>query len=178
MRRRHPLPRIWLMTDERIVDLEAVITRLPRGSGIVFRHHSLYLNERRALFDRVRTLARQRHHVLLLADKPTVARAWRADGAHHRSLLVSHGLRTVAVHNVAERIVATRVRADLIFVSPVFKTRSHPGKPALGTVRLGIIASTDRRRTIALGGMNPKLTKSLATLKLYGWAAIDAFSPP
>lgn len=178
MRRRHPLPRIWLMTDERIVDLFDAIERLPRGSGIVFRHHSLDRATRRALFDRVRRHARRHRHVILLADSPRVARAWGADGAHHRSALRSQGLRTVAVHNPAEMIMATRVGADLMFVSPAFTTRSHPGKTALGPVRLGLVARFHRQRIIALGGMNATRAKSLGALKLYGWAAIDAFSQP
>lgn len=178
MRHRHPLPRIWLMTDERIDDLDAAIGRLPRGSGIVFRHYSLPPKARRALFDRVHGLARRYRHVLLLADTPERARIWGADGAHNGSALVSRGLRSAAVHTVAERIAAIRAGADLMFVSPVFATRSHPGKRALGAVSLGLIAGTTRSRAIALGGMTAKRAKSLAALKLYGWAAIDAFSTP
>jgi thiamine-phosphate pyrophosphorylase len=178
MRRRHPLPKIWLVTDERVVDLEAAILRLPRGSGIVFRHYSLGHKERRALFDRVRKVSLRNRHVLLLAGTPRIARAWRADGAHNRSALVSCGLRSFSVHNVAEKVAAKRVGADLIFVSPVFKTRSHPGKPPLGAVRLGLFAAKERSRTIALGGMTAKRAKKLMALKIYGWAAIDAFSNP
>jgi thiamine-phosphate pyrophosphorylase len=178
MSRRHPLPRIWLMTDERIVDLRGAIERLPRGSGIVFRHPGLLYDERRALFDEVRLIARRHRHVLLLADTPRLAQAWRADGAHHRSMLKSRGLRSVAVHSVAEKIMALRARADLMFISPVFRTRSHPGQDPLGPVRLALLAGSHRSQTIALGGMNARRAKSLARLKLYGWAAIDAFGLP
>ena len=39
MRHRHPLPEAWLFTDARMGDaLWRAIARLPRGSGIVFRH--------------------------------------------------------------------------------------------------------------------------------------------
>jgi thiamine-phosphate pyrophosphorylase len=166
------------MTDERIVDLNAAIERLPRGSGIVFRHHGLVYRERRALFDEVRQIARRHRHILLLADTPHLAKAWGADGAHHRSMLKSRGLRSAAVHTVSQKVVALRARADLMFISPVFRTRSHPAKHPLGTIRLALLAGSHRPRTIALGGMNAKRAKSLATLKLYGWAAIDAFGPP
>jgi thiamine-phosphate pyrophosphorylase len=57
----------------------------------------------------------------------------------------------------------------------VFATRSHPDAQAIGAVGLGRIAGQMRGRTIALGGMTAKRAKSLSTLKLYGWAAIDAF---
>ncbi len=71
--------------------------------------------------------------------------------------------------------MAKRIGADLIFVSPVFTTQSHPRAHMIGAVGLGRIAGKMRGRTIALGGMNAKRAKSLAALNLYGWAAIDAF---
>jgi thiamine-phosphate pyrophosphorylase len=174
MRRRHPLPKIWLMTDPRINDLTVVIRRLPRGTGIIFRHYELPQAGRRALFRIVKKLAAGRH-ALLLADKPSVAQQWGADGAHCRSAQRSRGIRTVAVHNAREAALAKRVGADLIFVSPVFATRSHPDAQAIRAVGLGRIAGTMRKRTIALGGMTAKRAKSLSALNLYGWAAIDAF---
>ena len=174
MRRRHPLPKIWLMTDPRIDDLASAIQRLPRGSGIIFRHYELPEGKRQKLFKVVKRMVTGRH-MLLLADKPAVARQWGADGAHSRSLHRSQGIRTVAVHNAREAAVAKRLGADLIFVSPVFATRSHPEASTLGVVGLGQIAANRRNRTIALGGMNAKRAKSLSALKLYGWAAIEAF---
>lgn len=128
------------------------------------------------LFDRVRKLARRQRHLLLLADRPRVAWQWGADGAHDRSRHQSQGVRTAAVHNVREAASARRLRADLIFISPVFATRSHPGMRGLGPVGVGQIIGNQRHRTIALGGMTARRAKSLAALNLHGWAAIDALS--
>ena len=177
MPRRHPpLPRLWLMTDERIVDLPGAVARLPKGSGVVFRHHSTDAPVRRALFDRIRRIARCRGLTLLLADTPTRARAWGADGAHHRSMLSSIGLRTVAVHGLRELHLARRAKADLVFVSPVFPTRSHPDARTLGPVRMGLMIGDQRRRVVALGGMTARKFRQLKGLNLHGWAAIDAFA--
>ena len=176
MRRRHrPLPTIWLMTDPRIVDLMAAIMQLPKGAGIIFRHYELPPGPRRALFRRVQRLANARRHILLLADTPMMARQWGADGAHSRSPYRSVGIRTVAVHNAREAVLAKRLGADLIFVSPVFATASHADARGISAVGVGQIAGGQRRRTIALGGMTAKRAKSLSALKLHGWAAIDAF---
>jgi thiamine-phosphate pyrophosphorylase len=172
---RHPLPQIWLMTDERIADLPGSIARLPKGSGIVFRHYSLNSRERRALFEQVRVLARRSRHFLLLADTPGCARAWGADGAHDRSRLRSQGLRSASAHDLVELNAATRAKADLIFVSPVFSTRSHPGSRTLGRLGLAAIASRSQVRIIALGGMNARKAKILTKSRIHGWAAIDAF---
>lgn len=176
MRRRHPLPRVWLMTDPRLGDLEAVVSDLPKWAGIIFRHYELPRTERRALFNRVMRVAKAQRHIVLLADRPGIARQWGADGAHHRSAHRSHGIRTVAVHNPREAVLARRVKADLIFVSPVFATRSHPGQRATGVLGMARIARDQLNRTIALGGMTAKQMRRLRHIGIYGWAGIDGFS--
>jgi len=173
--RKDLLPRLWLMTDERGGDPVAIARVLPKGSGIVFRHHATRGAARRRLFDEVRRVARARRLVLFLAGPPMQALAWRADGAHHRSLLVSKGLRSVAVHNCRERVLAQRVGANLIFVSPVFATVSHPGKTPLGAIRLGMLIGAQRRQAIVVGGLNAGSFKRLNRMKVFGWAAIDTF---
>ncbi|MGZ8345439.1 MAG: thiamine phosphate synthase, partial [Allosphingosinicella sp.] len=66
MSRRQPLPRLWLMTDERQGEgLWEALERLPRGSGVVFRHHGLARAERRKLFDRVVRVAKRRRLLVL-----------------------------------------------------------------------------------------------------------------
>ena len=85
MLRRQTLPRLWLMTDERLGEgLLSAVERLPRGAGIVFRHYSLPEPERRALFNRVRATARRQRLLLLLAGPDWQARTWGADGSHGR----------------------------------------------------------------------------------------------
>ena len=105
-----------------------------------------------------------------------VALQWGADGAHSRSGHRSCGIRTVAVHDAREAAGAKRIGADLILVSPVYATTSHPGAKAIGTLGIALIAGAERKRTVALGGMTEKRAKLLGALNLYGWAAIDALS--
>ena len=176
MRRRQPLPRLWLMTDERQGEgLWLALEKLPRGSGIVFRHYSLPAGERRALFERIKPVARQKRLMLLLAGSADEARAWGADGSHGRGSRRSLGLRSAPVHDLAEIRRAERSGADILFLSPVFATRSHPGAAALGRVRFGLLAKKTRLPIIALGGMNAERAHSLSRFGLYGWAAIDAW---
>ncbi|HEU0134478.1 MAG TPA: thiamine phosphate synthase [Allosphingosinicella sp.] len=164
MPRRQPLPRLWLMTDERQGEgLWDALERLPRGSGVVFRHYGLAPAERRRLFDRVRKVARRRRLLLLAGGKEV-----RGDGVHggRRGFSASaHGLR--------ELKTAERRGAKLVFLSPAFPTRSHPGARALGPVRFGLIASQARIPVIALGGMSARKARRLP--HIYGWAGIDAW---
>jgi thiamine-phosphate pyrophosphorylase len=172
-----PLPLIWLMTDERQGEnLFAAIAQLPRGAGIVFRHHGLAPRDRRRLFDRVRTLARRRRLMLLLAGPPALARAWRADGSHGRGR--ASGVRSAPVHDLVEIRAAERDGAALLFLSPLYATRSHPGAKPLGRVRFANLARQARRPVIALGGIDRRRARKVRDLGADGWAGIDAWSGP
>jgi len=172
MRPRHPLPHLWLMTDERMGDsLWAALARLPRGSGVVFRHYGLGLAERRALFAQVAKVSRRRGLVLVRAG---AARLGRDEaGVHGRR---GPGLRTRPAHSRREAVAAVRAGADLVFVSPIFATRSHPGARALGRARLGLMIRDLSVPVIALGGIDARRAAGLQALGIYGWAAIDAWA--
>lgn len=187
MRTRQPPPRLWLVTDERMGDaLWTALGRLPRGGGVVFRHHATPPAARRALFRRVRAIARARRLTLVLAGPPRDAIGWRADGAHgpspHRRA-ARPLVRTAPAHDRAALTAAKRAEADIAFLSPVFPTRSHPGAATLGPVRFGLAAREAGRRApplVALGGMDARRFRRLAPLGAGGWAAIDAWTgrPP
>lgn len=168
------------MTDERQGDrLWAALKCLPRGSGVIVRHYSLTRGARIDLIARIRKIARARRLTLVVAGPAALALATQADGFHVRSAHVGprHLLRTVAVHDEAELRMARRTGANLIFLSPVFATESHPGAPSLGPKRFGCLTQESDIPVIALGGMTARRAKSLRQLGLYGWAGIGALTP-
>lgn len=172
------LPKIWLMTDARFgTDLLPAVRRMPFGSGIIFRHHHLAQPERRKLFASVRHICAQRGHMLILADTEQIALAWRAGGFHQRSgQRRSSTMRSAPVHNRAELRDALRNKADLLFISPLFATASHPGKRPLGKLAFAQLAKQRGGATvIALGGMDRRRGMTIKPALAHGWAAIDAF---
>lgn len=172
MRARQPLPRLWLMTDERQRDgLLQAVARLPAGVGIVFRHYSLAEVARRNLFDRVKAAA---PGLVLLAGPAAEARAWGADGSHGRGR--GRGLRSAPVHSLAEIRLAEGRGAALLFLSPVFATSSHPDARPLGLARFAWLARRTELPVIALGGMNEARGRRLASFGAYGWAGIDVWA--
>lgn len=180
MRRGHPLPRLWMMTDERQGEaLWPALDALPAGSGVVVRHYSLARTERRALIARVRTIARRRGLLFVTAGSPALAIASKADGFHERSARIgpAHLLRTMSAHNETELVTAERAGADLVFVSPVFSTRSHPGAATLGPRRLARLTWQTDIPVAALGGMTAERAQHLRSTGIYGWAAIGALTP-
>ena len=175
MAARQPLPRAWLVTDERQGErLLPAVARLPFGCGILFRHYSLAEPERRALFMEIRAIARRRGHLLLLADSPVRARSWGADGWHGASR--GRGLHSASVHDLAEIRAAERAGASILFLSPVHPTRSHPGGATLGTSGFARLARRTELPVIALGGVDRENAPRLIALGAYGWAGVDAWT--
>lgn len=174
MLRRQPLPQQWLVSDARNdAALERALQRLPRGSGLIFRHYHLPPAERRARFAALARIVRARGHVAVLAGTMRQARRWGADGAYGPAALLARGgagLRLVTVHSLAELTRASR--ADALVLSPVHPTRSHPGGKVLGPQRFHLLAALARVPVIALGGMDARRARVLGGVR---WAAIDAF---
>ena len=177
MAKRYPVPRILLLSDARNdAALARALGRLPRGSGLVFRHYHLAPAARRARFGALRRFCRRHGHAILLSGAAAQARAWGADGAYAAPAGLgrrSGGLRLATAHDLAELGDAAGVGADAVLLSPVFATRSHPGAPVLGPVRFHLLAALSGVPVIALGGMNRRRARRLHS---HGWAAIDGLS--
>lgn len=180
-RYRKNYPSIWLMTDERVpaAALLASAERLPRGrGGIVFRHYRTMAAERRALFDQVAEVARERRLMLMLAGSARQAVAWGADGWHgpDAGRAARPMLHSMAVHNARELQAAGRAGADFVFLSPLFATRSHPGGWVLGRAGFAALAHKATMPVFALGGVRAGHRRMLKGLGASGWAAIDGLT--
>jgi len=175
--RHPPLPQIWLISDARNDPaLERALARLPRGSGLIYRHYHLAPTERRARFEALARVARRFGHRVILSGTPRQARAWKADGAYGAAEKLARGpatLRLVTVHSLHELARATRARADAVLLSPVYPTRSHPGAATLGQVRFHLLAARSAVPVIALGGMTRHRARHLPTRT---WAAIHGLA--
>ncbi len=172
------LPAIWLISDARNdAVLERALTRLPRGSGFIYRHYHLPDAERYARFCALRRIAKGRGHVVILADSALTAREWGADGIYGspRSLYPRRRglLHLATAHDMAELGQAARLGADAALLSPVFPTATHPGGATLGPVRFRLLARQAQLPVIALGGMTKNRARALAWPR---WAAIDGLS--
>lgn len=175
--RQPSLPSLWLVSDARNdAVIERVLARLPRGSGLIFRHYHLPPAERRARFDRLARAARRFGHVVVLSGDARTARCWGADGAYGAAERLARGpqmIRLATVHSMRELAQAHRARADAALLSPVFPTASHPGGRAIGPMLWKLIALHSRLPVIALGGMTAGRARAY---RITRWAAIDGLS--
>jgi thiamine-phosphate pyrophosphorylase len=153
-RRQSSIPRQWLVADERLGDrLWSALRRLPRGSGVLILYRDLADRERARLVARLRRIARSRG--LILADE--------AKGE------------AVRVHGVRELSRAGLAGCPLLFLSPMFATRSHPDRGPLPRMRAVSLIGMSTAPVIALGGMNAGRFRRIGRLGFHGWAGIDAW---
>lgn len=179
-----PQPRLWLVSDARNDTVLAdAIVRMPPGSALLYRHYHLGPDARAARLRQLLPLLRRRRVQLFIAD----AQLWRMVrphpgrhcNRHQRSRAVGRALPTAvsaSVHNAREWQRARQMRADILLLSPIFVSRSHPGgRPiARGTARM--IVAKSQVPVILMGGMTRARFAMLKNWRAAGWAAIDGLS--
>ena len=78
-----------------------------------------------------------------------------------------------SVHSRGEALAARG--ADLVFVSPLFPSASHPDRAGLGMQEGLALALLAGAPAIALGGMDAARGTAVMAAGFHGWAAIDAW---
>ncbi len=177
------LPSGFFLTDTiRTPDPLGVLSRLPRGYGVIFRHYDHA--ERRGLAAEVGRLCRARGLLFLVAADPGLAKEVGAGGLHLPEQLArrgrppglpSHWMLTVAAHSRAALRRAEMIGADAVLAGPAFASASHPGDDALGPHRFSRMLSGARIPIFALGGVNRITRRKLPTHRLAGSAGIGDF---
>ena len=171
-----PWPREWLMTDERIGErLWAAIDALPAGGGVVFRHYSLGREERARLALRVAEICRARGLTLAVAGDVGLARKLGASLVHNPASDPEGLPFSRSAHSREEAAAACEAGASLVFLSPMFSTRSHPRRQALDRGEAKAIVAASEVPVIALGGVTRERFAELEREGFYGWAGIDAW---
>ena len=89
------------------------------------------------------------------------------DGAYIPSFIQSLGLKYSnlrksflimgSAHNIYEIRQKEKQNVELIFISPLFKTKNY--KKGLGVIKYNFLSSLSKKKSIALGGINKKNIK-------------------
>ena len=179
-----PLPALVLMTDdERLPNPIAAARALPEGSMVIVRARQS--SHRAKLAIELRAIARARRLLLLIANDPPLADRIGAQGIHlpesqaraagHWRAVRPRWLITTAAHSLAAAARSQRSGANAVILGPVFGTRSHPERPALGPARARLAARQLPRPVYALGGIDGQNSRQLGGF--CGLAAIGALAP-
>lgn len=175
--RQSALPLLWLLSDARNdAELERALESLPPGSAFVFRHYHLAEEQRAARFAHLARVARDAGHLVVLADVASRAREWGSDGVYGAAEPTDggEGLIWLATAHDGEELAAA-ARADGVFLSPVFATRTHPNAQTLGVHGFHVLAQQSAVPVIALGGMTKARAEQLQWPR---WGAIDGLASP
>ena len=173
-----PWPREWLMTDERFGEqLWEAMEVLPTGAGVVFRHYTTLAPERARLARRIAEVCRRRGLTLAVARDVELARGVGAKLVHNPVGDPAGLPFSRSAHSFEEASSACDSGASLIFLSPLFPTRSHPEAVPLSQEKARTIVAECPVPVIALGGMNRMRFEEIGRLGFYGWAGIDAWLP-
>jgi thiamine-phosphate pyrophosphorylase len=92
-----------------------------------------------------------------------------------RRIVVARRDKFARVHNARELTRALLGRPEMILVSPIYETVSHPDWKRLPRMRAAALARMCGRNAVALGGMDRKRFARIAPLGFTAWAGISAF---
>ncbi len=161
----------------RVPDPLAAMRHLPPGSIVILRDGDH--PDRAGWAAQLRLATRDAGHLLLIANDRALARRVAADGLHLSEARLGSidpfGLTSAACHSLGAIRRAEKAGADLVLLSPVFPTESHPGGRTLGLHRARALADATPLPVFAMGGVTPSRTAMLGSA-FAGFAAIGAFA--
>ncbi|MBT3792594.1 MAG: thiamine phosphate synthase [Rhodospirillales bacterium] len=177
-----------LMTDpDRLPNPISVLENLPAGAGVIYRPGATNLDQGSvALGQKIRDACRQRGLRFIVSGPAQFALRLQADGQHIPQWQMKKGGRmirprkrwiiTASCHDVASLIAASRAGADIALLSPVFKTKSHPGARTLGSLKFSALAQASPIPVYALGGIDANTARRLKGADACGIAGIGALA--
>lgn len=179
------LPRFILMTDdERLPDPTSIVGLLPPNSAIIARSQDMA--RVKVLINVLRPICSSHNIALLAAGDFKTVRSFDVDGIHLSETAVletntemvsfpERWILTAAAHSVSAVQRANSLRADVVMISPVFATRSHPDTQVLGPSGYRHLAQHAPESACPLGGITRDTIKQLKGAPIAAIAGIDLF---
>ena len=183
-----PLPRILAVTDDEIVGQAdfpiraAAIASAGPAIGLVVRSPAASGGQRLRSLERVRALARPAEAATIAHGDPALGRIAGAQGVQLRTSDLSpadarrvlrDGWIGVSIHHVDEGREARDGGADYLVAGSVYRTASHPDRPARGLDWLVQIVALGLP-VFAIGGITADRLADVKATGAYGAAAIGA----
>ena len=170
------IPYVWYFTDDvKTKNPCFTIRHLPKKNGIIIRKYNS-----KQKYKNIKNLIKSaRKNSLIVLVAGNIIQFPFANGNHIPKWIYkkpkNNKIISTSVHSSRDIRKCINIKANLVFVSPIFKTTSHLHAKPLGTVKLGLLARKFKIPVIALGGINEKNIKLLRNLPIYGCAGINIF---
>lgn len=167
--------------------MEKIIHNLPKNSIIIFREYSLKKDKRQELATKFLKIAQKLNHQFFVGKDPKMALAIRANGVHYSDLdrnswqLIkkeySHQFAiSLACHDLKSIKKAQNSNAEILFLSPIFMTKSHENSRPLGLQRLAKSCKYSSKPIFALGAVNSNNISKVLKNNAGGFAGIEIFA--
>ncbi len=178
----------------KVSNFEKTIASLPKNSAIIIREYDLDKKSREIFARKVVSLARPRGLKILVGKDLKLAREIKADGVHFsdfdrltpqffkKKSFPKKFIFSLACHSFKSILRVGKLRADLVFISPIFPTTSHSDAKIFGLHNLAKIAVKTKKPSyvlppvFALGGVNLENIKSIRKLGISGFGGIELFT--
>lgn len=160
------LPELYMMTgkfDDHDDFKNKLMNALSQSNKIVqFRKKNIENSEYLALARIAESVCKQFNSILLLGTSVDIFTQANADGLHLNSQVLfeydnrpvaNHHLLSVSCHNLDEMKQAEKLGADILLLSPVKATSSHPELAGIGWQQFSQMIKQVKCPVYALGGM-------------------------
>lgn len=175
------LPACLFLTDPaRTPDPVSALPKLPRGSGIIYRHFGAK-NRRQMALDLSEVASALRLRLLIAAD-PDLALEVGADGVHWPEARLGQArawrnrfqLQTASAHSHRAILRASQLELDAVLVSSVFPSDSPSAGRPLGAPRFRRLVSASPLPVYGLGGVTAKNARQICAFA--GLSGISGFT--
>lgn len=184
---------VFFSDQKKVQNIEESIKKLPKNSAIIIREYHLNDKERLNFAKKVIKFAKKRGIKILIGKDIALARKVGANGVHFSdfdklpiNLLKNRKFRkkfifSYSCHSEKSLQKTYELNPDMVFISPIFQTSSHPGTKPLGLRNLAKIAFKNKNHSYlplkiyALGGISLVKLKSIRKIPISGFGAIDLF---
>ena len=147
------------------------IRKLDKKIALIYRNYSVK-NDRKTIL-KIKKTCKKNGRKFYLSNDLKLAIKLDLDGVYLPSFNKDLNVYTAklkkkftvigSTHTVKEIRIKEKQGAELIFISPLFKTEKS--KKFLNTIRFNLLALKTAKRVIALGGINSKNLKRLSMVK-------------
>lgn len=175
------LPACLFLTDpERTPDPLASVTKLPPGSGLIYRHFGA--DNRHIVAEQLAAVSRHHGVIFLIAADPALALSVGADGVHWPEARIQQArawrgkfvLQTASAHSRRAVWRAQCALLDAVLISAVFPSQSKSAGHPLGVARFRNLISSSQLPAYALGGVNAHTAMRISNVA--GLSGVSAFS--
>tara|TARA_Y100001958_G_scaffold95200_1_gene65227 strand:- start:3633 stop:4172 length:540 start_codon:yes stop_codon:yes gene_type:complete len=157
------------------------ILNLNKDVGIIFRNYNQKLDK--GMLIKLRNFCKKNQRKVYLSNNMKLAINNGFDGAYIPSFNKSLGLKKYSLkkdflimgsaHNKFEIYTKYKQGVDMIFISPLFKTKSYTS--ALGVIKFNLLTRLSNKKIIALGGISERNIKKLKITNASGFSGISYF---